>query len=108
MLAGFIVWSVVAVLLCGIGIWALKAKNAVGFFAGIKPPEVDDVKKYNHAVAKIWFVYAGIFELFGIPLLFLKQNPPLFVIPILGVVMASIGLAIAYTLIEAKHQKKQK
>lgn len=106
MLTGFIVWSIVAVLLCGIGMWALKAKQAVGFFAGIKPPEVDDVKKYNRSVALIWFVYAGVFELFGIPFLFLKQNSSLFVIPILGVVMASIGLAIAYTLVESKHQKK--
>lgn len=106
MLAGFIVWSVVALLLCGIGVLALRSNKAVGFFAGVKPPEVVDVKKYNHAVAIIWFLYAGVVELFGIPLLFLKQNSALFVVSILGVVMSSIGLAIAYTLIEAKYTKK--
>lgn len=106
MLAGFIIWSVVAVLLCGIGILARRSKKAVGFFAGVEPPEVRDVKKYNHAVARIWFVYAGVFELSGLPLLFLKRNSPLFILSILGVAFASIGLAVAYTFIESKYQKK--
>ena len=105
MWVGFIIWSVVAILICGFGLYAWKAEKAVGFFAGAEPPEVDDVRKYNHAVAVIWFAYAGVLELFGIPLLFLKQNSPLFVITILGTVLASIGLAVAYTVIEAKHHK---
>lgn len=106
MIVGFVIWSIVALLLCGIGVWSLKSKKAVGFFAGVEPPEVDDIKKYNHEVAVLWFVYAGVFELFGIPLLFLKQNSAGFVIPILGVVLASIGLAVTYTIIMTKHQKK--
>lgn len=107
MIAGFIIWSVVAVLLCGIGIWAWKSNKAVGFFAGVGAPEVSDVKKYNHAVAKIWFVYAGVFELLGLPLLFLKQNPALFIVSVLGVVMASIGMAIAYVAVSSKYEKNK-
>ncbi|MBO4325325.1 MAG: hypothetical protein J5845_08040 [Lachnospiraceae bacterium] len=105
MLAGFIFWTVIAALLCGIGIYALKAKKAVGFFTGVEPPKVEDIKKYNHSVAVIWFVYAGVFELLGIPLLFLKQNSPLFIITILGVVIASIGMAVAYVIVSSKYQK---
>ena len=60
---GFIIWSVVALVLAGIGIWDWNSKTAVGFYSGIKPPEVKDVKKYNHAVAKLWFIYALIFEI---------------------------------------------
>ena len=105
MIIGFVSWSVIAALLAGIGVWALKAKHAVGFFAGVEPPKVDDVRKYNHSVAVIWFVYAGVFELLGIPLLFLKQNSPLFIITILGVVIASIGMAVAYVIVSSKYQK---
>ena len=106
MIIGFVIWSVIAALLAGIGVWALKAKYAVGFFAGVEPPKVDDVRKYNHSVAVIWFVYAAVFELLGLPLLFWKRNSPLFVVTIFGVVAASIGLAVAYTLVLAKHEKK--
>ena len=105
MVVGFIIWSVVAALMLGIGLWAWKAKKPVGFFAGVKPPEVKNVVKYNHAVAKIWFAYAALFGLCGVPLLFLKQNSPYFVLSILGVVFASIGIAVAYHLVLSKYEK---
>jgi len=74
MTAGFIVWSIIALILIGIGIGGWKSNKAVGFFSGVKPPEVSDVRKYNHSVAVLWFAYAALFELLGIPFLFLKQN----------------------------------
>ena len=104
-MAGFIIWTAVAVALTAIGIIAWRSKNAVGFFAGVKPPEVNDVVKYNHSVGILWVVYAVLLELFGVPLLFLKQNSAGFVISILGVVFISIGLVIAYTFILAKYRK---
>ena len=102
---GFIIWSVVALVLAGIGVWDWNSKTAVGFYSGIKPPEVNDVKKYNHAVAKLWFVYAAVFELLGLPLIFMEENSPLFLISVIGVVFSVIGLAVAYTLILTKHKK---
>ena len=48
---GFIIWSLITLILVGIGIWAWNAKEAAGFFAGIKPPKVKDIKKYNSSVA---------------------------------------------------------
>ena len=106
MIAGFIIWSIVAVLLFGIGIWAWKSNKAVGFFSGVKPPEVNDIRKYNRSVAVLWFVYAVLFELLGIPFLFLKQNSAGFLLSVLGVPVISIALMIAYNLILAKYKKQ--
>jgi hypothetical protein len=78
----------------GIGIWSYRSKEPVGFFSGVKPPEVKDTKKYNHAVAILWFVYAALLEIMGIPLLFLKQNPAGFIPVLLGTVFISIGLVV--------------
>ena len=104
MLIGFIIWSLIALICVGIGIWAWNAKQAVGFFAGIKPPEVKDVKKYNHSVGILWLVYAALLEGVGVPFLFLKQNSAGFVIPYLGVIVITIGLVVAYNIILAKNQ----
>ena len=105
MLIGFIVWSIIALVIIGIGIWSWNSKKAVGFFAGVNPPKIKDVRKYNHSVAVLWFVYAVLFELLGLPLLFYEQNSAVFLLPGLGIHFISIGLMIAYTLMVNKHQK---
>ena len=104
MIIGFVIWSIVSVVLLFIGISAWKSKKAVGFFTGVKPPNVSDIKKYNHSVAILWFAYAILMELFGIPLLFLEQNSAGFIIVILGVVVITIALVIVYLQIEKKYK----
>ncbi len=104
MILGFVIWSTVCVILVFIGVFSWKSKDAVGFFAGVKPPRVSDVKKYNHSVAILWFVYAILMEITGIPLLFLEQNSAGFVPVILIVVVITIGLVIVYTRIEKKYK----
>ncbi|MCR5249936.1 MAG: hypothetical protein K6E50_04955 [Lachnospiraceae bacterium] len=104
MIIGFVIWSLVALIFVGISIWARNAKEAVGFFAGVRPPEVKDVKKYNHSVSGLWLVYAVLLEGLGVPFLFLEQNSAWFVIPYLGVVVITIGLIVAYNIILAKNQ----
>lgn len=106
MLIGFIIWSSITFLLLGIGIWAWNSGTPVSFFSGVKPPEVKDVRKYNHSVAVLWFVYAVLFELLSIPFFFLKQNHALFVVSILGTVVITIGLVIAYQRILRKCRKE--
>ena len=106
MIAGFIIWSAVSLSLVGIGIWAWFSRKAAGFYAGVEPPKVTDVRKYNHAVAVLWFVYAALFELLGIPLLFLKQNSAGFILPVLGIPVITIGLVIAYNRILSKYQQQ--
>lgn len=51
MTIGFVIWSFCAVLFFIVGVVDLKSAKPVGFFTGVKPPKITDVKKYNKAVA---------------------------------------------------------
>ena len=106
MIVAFIIWTIVALGCSGIGLWAWLSKTEVGFFAGVKPPKVKDPIKYNHQVALLWFAYALIYELLGIPFLFFKQNSAMFIITLLGVMALTIGLLVAYTYISVSNQDK--
>lgn len=104
MLIAFIIWSITAVLFLGIGIVGRKSKEAVGFFTFVKPPKVTDINRYNHAVSVLWMVAAVVFEIIGVPLLFLEQNSPMSILLIFGVVVFVLGMMIAYFRIEAKYK----
>jgi hypothetical protein len=104
MIIGFVIWSITSVIMLAIGIWSYRSDKPVGFFTGVNPPEVKDVKKYNHAVAILWFAYAILLELMGIPLLFLKQNSAGFIPVFLGTILITIGLGVGYTVIEKKYR----
>ena len=65
MIIGFVIWSLVSLLFFGVGFSSWKAKEPVGFFTGVKPAQMKDVTAYNRAVAKIWFVFAGLLEIVG-------------------------------------------
>ena len=106
MIIGFIIWSIVSAAILAIGIWARRSEKAVGFYSGVKPPEVRNVRKYNHSVAALWFVYAILLEALGLPLLFLEQNSPGFIWSILGVAAITIALMIAYHRLLTKHKIK--
>lgn len=104
MIPGFIIWSSVCVLILGIGVWSWRSDKPAGFYAGVKPPEVKDVRKYNHAVGMLWFVYAVLFELLGLPFLFLEQNAAGFLLPVFGTMGITIGLLVAYQRILRRFQ----
>ena len=106
MIAAFLIWTVISLILLGIGILDWRSEKAVGFFTGVKPPEVTDIRKYNHTVAVLWFVYAFFFELLGLPFLFLKQNSAGFLLCVLCVPLIFILLMIAYTVILAKYRAR--
>lgn len=105
MIIGFVIWSITSVIMLGIGIWSYRSEKPVEFFTGTKPPDVKDTKKYNHAVATLWFAYALLLELLGIPILFLKQNSAGFVPIFLGTILITIGLMVGYVAIEKKYRK---
>lgn len=105
MIIGFVIWSVCAVIFLGIGISCRKSHAAVGFFTFVKPPIVENVEHYNKAVSILWITAACLLEVIGIPILFLKQNSPLFVLMVFEVMIWLIGIMIAYLKIEAKHKK---
>ena len=105
MFIGFVVVSMVALVLLSIGISCRRANEAVGFFTFIKPPKVENVKDYNIAVSILWFVAAGVTEILGIPMLFLEQNSPIFIFVMFAVVILVIAMMIAYIKIEAKYKQ---
>ena len=105
MIIGFIIWSLVAVVFVGIGVSCRKSNEPVGFFTGCKPPTVEDVRGYNNAVSILWFVSAGIYEVMGVPLLFLEQNSLWFIPIIFAVVIGVLVMMVVYLKIEAKYKK---
>lgn len=105
MIEGFVIWSIVASIYIFIGIGAWRSKQEVGFFTFSKPAKMKDVVKYNHAVGKLWFAFAAVLEALGIPFLFAKQNSPIFVFVVLGVVILVIALIVIYLRIEKKYRK---
>ena len=105
MIIAFVIWSVIAAIFVGIGISCLMADKAVGFFTTGKPPIMKDDKRYNRDVAKLWFVFAVIFEVIGIPLLSFEQNSPLVILLVFAVLIWVVSFIAFYLKIESKHRK---
>ncbi len=105
MIIGFVIWSIVSIIFVYIGISCRKSHEAVGFFTGCKPPIVEDVGCYNKAVSILWFVSAGIYEVIGVPLLFLEQNSLWFIPIIFAVVIGFIVMMVVYLKIESKYKR---
>ena len=105
MIIGFIIWSAVALIFVYEGISCRKEEKAVGFFTFGKPPVIKDIPSYNKAVSTLWFIATVIFELIGIPFMFLEQNSLLFIPMIFGVIVWVIGVIVAYLKTEAKYKK---
>lgn len=106
MAEAFIILSITAIIFMFIGINAWKSKQEVGFFTFSKPPKMKDVVKYNHAVGKLWFIFAAILEVIGLPFLFVEQNSPLFILIIFEVMVLVIAAIIIYLRIEKKYRQQ--
>lgn len=106
MIIGFIVCSIVAVIFGGIGISCWKAKEAVGFFTFVKPPTVlaENLEKYNHAVAILWFLGAILLEVLCIPILFAEQNSPVCAFIPLEIMLWAIAMMVVYVRIEVRYR----
>lgn len=103
---GFIIWAIVGCIFFGLGLCSFFSKSAVGFWANTKMYKVNDVKKYNHAMGKLWMAFGIVFIALGLPL-FDGQNSPWILFSIIGVMAETIVLMIIYTLvITPKYQKK--
>ena len=104
MVGAFIIWSVAAIVFLSVGIKSWNEKKEAGFFTGAKPPKMRDVKAYNHAVAKIWFVVALLFECIGIPLIFIQQNSPWTFVIVGAALILIIAMMVVYTKVEDKYK----
>ena len=107
MMLAFGIWSVLSLLFVALGISTRYAKKPRGFWANAKVSEVRDVKQYNRALARLWFVFAAVLELLGLPLLMAEQNNPVFLLILLGIPALVIGMMIAYTRIESRYRKQR-
>ena len=57
-------------------------------------------------VAMLWFVTGIVFELIGVPFLYLKQNSPAFVFMMLATVVLVIVMVVVYLSISRKYEEK--
>ena len=106
MLIAFCIWSLSALLFFVFGICTLSAKKPTPFWTPERKIEVSNVKAYNKALAILYFVYSFVILILGIPMLFSSQNSAGFIIPILGLPIASILMIAVYvTCIEAKYRR---
>ena len=62
-ITGFIVWAVFGCMFIGLAIYVWFSKKPAGFWANVETLEVFDIKKYNHAVAKLFGIF-GIDNVF--------------------------------------------
>lgn len=88
----------VGLLMLGIGIWQLRAKEPVGFYAGEEPPkpsQLTDVNKWNKKHGAMWTIYGGAIILSGLSAIFMGDS---FVhaIVIMVVIMLGIPVMIFY------------
>lgn len=101
----FGIWLCGGLLFVGIGLWAFRAKEPVGFWANGKPPQVSDLRGYNRAMGKLWCVFGVGFIVLGLPLL-AEERPALMLLSVLGVFAQIIALILVYVLgIERKYTK---
>lgn len=105
MLIPFIIWTMIAIVFFIIGIIAWRKKKEIGFFTGVNPNKMKDVKAYNHAVAKMWFCFSIGFELAGIPFLYMEQNSPVALLIVLAVFAMVLAMIITYFMVEEKYRK---
>lgn len=104
MLVGFIIWTLITLVFVYIGITIRNSNIPVNLFTFDDIPKENDIKGYNKAVSNLWLVFTVLFEVVGVSLLFIKQNSPLVILIVLGVVFLVIGMMVTYTKIESKYK----
>ena len=98
----FCIWMIGSGLFAVFGALAWRRKKAVRFWNISQEIRVSNVQKYNRAVAKMWFVFSGIFTGIGLPVL--AKNPAWIAVTILGAMFSVIALMVVYTVIEKKYR----
>ena len=95
-------WSVII----GLGIKDMFSKNPVGFWANTETIKVKDVKGYNRASGLLFIIYGIIFVILGIPLLD-GQNTPYVLLSVIGVMVETIVIMAAYSLVIVKKYEEK-
>lgn len=94
----FLCWAVYA--------WFSKKPRPMGFWANAEMFEVTDIKKYNHAMSKLFGTFGVVLMVLGFPLL-AGQNSAWAMLSVVGVMIESIAAMMVYVLvIEKKYRKR--
>ena len=105
-MTAFIICAILGLCFVVWGIYCFKASKPTGFWANADTPAITDVKKYNHAMGKLWITYGVVFILLCLPILG-GQNSAGTIITVLGVAFESIISMAVYTVgIEPKYRRK--
>lgn len=102
---GFIIWCMTGGFFIALGIFALFSKKPVGFWANAKMFEVNDLKKYNRAMCKLFCTMGSVFIALGLPLL-LGQNSPWILLSVIGTMLEVIIAMMVYIIVIEKKYKK--
>lgn len=101
----FFIWVLFGLGFIGLGIYITNTDKAFNSWANIKTTiDVSDVKLYNKAVAKLWWIFGAVFILLGLPLL-AGQNSSLIIFSVLGIMLECIFLMISLRKVEIKYRK---
>lgn len=99
----FLIWSSIGLFFVGMGIACFFAKKAMGFWANIKMPEIEEIKPYNRALGKLYIIFGIFLILFGLPLL--SEHTERILFSVIGIMLAVVIMMVIYTRIEQKYRK---
>ena len=89
-----------------LGIRCRHSDKPSGFWANAEQFEVTDVRAYNKAMSKLWFVAAVLYTALGLPLLTPANILLVILVSIIGCMIVTIGIMIFFTtVIEPKYRK---
>lgn len=101
---GFIIWCIGGSFYICLAVYIWFSKKPIAFWGNKKMFEVTDIRKYNHAMSKLYCAYGIIFILLGLPLL--AGYSQWIFLAAAGVAMETIVLRAVYSLVIKKIYKK--
>ena len=103
----FSAFALIGVFFLVMGIRCRHSDKPSGFWANAEQFEVTDVRAYNKAMSKLWFVAAVLYTALGLPLLTPANILLVILVSIIGCMIVTIGIMIFFTtVIEPKYRKK--
>jgi len=103
----FSAFALIGVFFLVMGIRCRHLDKPSGFWANAEQFEVTDVRAYNKAMSKLWFVAAVLYTALGLPLLTPANILLVILVSIIGCMIVTIGIMIFFTtVIEPKYRKK--
>ena len=106
---GLAMWLVItlgmAVLFCGIGVYARRRTKPMWFWSGstVKEEEITDIPAYNKANGNMWILFSLWYWVSGF--LYILSPVAAMIVMVTGSTVGMIPLIICYNRIYAKYKK---